>query len=137
MVWRHIVTLDADFVKGDLWASVESILGFGCVMYSTHSHCPAKPRLRLVIPLKAVTTDEYQATRRIAADIGIDFFDDTTYQPHRLMYWPSTSSDGEYVFKILDEPWVDRIRLLQDTLTGQTRLTGQKALRLKPKEKAG
>lgn len=109
VVWRHIVTLDADFVKGDLWASVESILGFGCVMYSTHSHCPAKPRLRLVIPLKrAVTTDEYQAiSRRIAADIGIDFFDDTTYQPHRLMYWPSTSSDGEYVFKILDEPWVD------------------------------
>lgn len=109
VVWRQIVTLDADYVKGDLWAGVETMFGYGCVMYSTHSHSPSNPRLRLVIPLKrAVTPDEYQAVaRRIAADLGIDFFDDTTYQPHRLMYWPSTSFDGEYVFKILDEPWLD------------------------------
>jgi putative DNA primase/helicase len=109
IVWRQIITLDADFVKGDLWSAVESIFGYGCVMYSTHSHTPTKPRLRLVIPLKrAVTPDAYQAiARRIAADIGIDFFDDTTYQPHRLMYWPSTSKDGEYVFKYLDEEWLD------------------------------
>jgi len=109
IVWRHIITLDADFVKGDLWAAIESIFGYGCVMYSTHTHTPTKPRLRLVIPLKrAVTPDEYQAiARRIAADVGIDFFDDTTYQPHRLMYWPSTSKDGEYVFKYLDEEWLD------------------------------
>ena len=109
IVWRQIITLDADFVKGDLWSAVESIFGYGCVMYSTHSHTPTRPRLRLVIPLKrAVTPDEYQAiARRIAADIGIDFFDDTTYQPHRLMYWPSTSKDGEYVFKYLDEEWLD------------------------------
>ncbi|WP_331488015.1 hypothetical protein [Caminicella sporogenes] len=99
VVWRQIVTLDADYVKGDLWAGVETILGYGAVMYSTHSHSPSNPRLRLVIPLKrAVTPDEYQAVaRRIAADLGIDFFDDTTYEPHRLMYWPSTSSDGQFV----------------------------------------
>ena len=36
--------------------------------------------------------------RRIAADIGIELFDDTTYEPSRLMYWPSTSSDGEFIF---------------------------------------
>ncbi len=109
VVWRQIITLDADFVKGDLWAAVESIFGYGCVMYSTHSHTPTKPRLRLVIPLnRPISPDEYGAvSRKIAEDLGIDFFDDTTYEPHRLMYWPSTSKDGEYVFKVLDEEWLD------------------------------
>jgi hypothetical protein len=32
-------------------------------------------------------------------EIGINLFDDTTYQPHRLMYWTSMSSNGDYVFK--------------------------------------
>ncbi len=38
----------------------------------------------------------------IADTIGIDMFDDTTYQPHRLMYFPSTSIDGDYIFKFQD-----------------------------------
>ncbi len=37
-------------------------------------------------------------SRRVAADIGIEMFDDTTYEPSRLMYWPSTSADGDFVF---------------------------------------
>lgn len=109
VVWRQVVTLDADFVKGDLWAGFEVIMGCGGVLYSTHSHTPNRARLRVVIPLKRpVTPDEYQAiSRKIADDLGIDFFDDTTYQPHRLMYWPSTSKDGEFIFKQLDEEWLD------------------------------
>lgn len=109
VVWRQIITLDADFAKGDLWSSVEIMLGCACVMYSTHAHSPAAPRVRLVIPLRRpITPDEYPAVaRRIAADLGIDFFDDTTYEPHRLMYWPSTASDGEYVFRLADDPWLD------------------------------
>ncbi|MDF2902390.1 MAG: hypothetical protein K0S25_28 [Bacillus sp. (in: firmicutes)] len=109
VAWRQLLTLDADFVKGDLWSSVEMMFDFACLAYSTHKHHPENPRLRLVIPLsRPITPDEYQAvSRRIAADIGIDFFDDTTYQPHRLMYWPSTSQDGEYEFQYQDEPWLD------------------------------
>ena len=37
----------------------------------------------------------------------MDLFDDTTYQPHRLMYWPSTSSNGEYVFRVMDGDILD------------------------------
>lgn len=109
VVWRQIITLDADYAKGDMWAGVEAMFGCSCCMYSTHSHSPEKPRLRLVIPLKRpVSPDEYQAVaRRIAGDLGIDFFDDSTYQPHRLMYWPSTAADGEFIFKLLDEDWAD------------------------------
>ncbi len=115
VVNRQLITLDADFVKGDLWASVETILGCACTMYSTHKHSLESQRLRLVIPLsRAVTPDEYQAiARRVAGDLGIDFFDDTTYQPHRLMYWPSTSSDGEFVFKVLDEIWLNADEVLE------------------------
>lgn len=107
--WRHIITLDADFAKGDLATSVEVILGCACVVYSTHSHSPGAPRVRVIIPMtRPITPDEYPAVaRRLAADLGIDFFDDTTYEPHRLMYWPSTAVDGEFIFKSIDEPWLD------------------------------
>ena len=79
------------------------------VFYSTHKHSPLKPRVRLVLPInRPVTPDEYQAISRLVAnDIGIDQFDDTTYQPHRLMYFPSTSQDGEYIFKYNDGIWLD------------------------------
>ncbi len=109
VVWRQLLTLDADFVKGDFWTSVEMMYDFACLAYSTHSHTPENPRVRLVIPLaRPITPDEYQAiSRRLAADIGIDFFDDTTYQPHRLMYWPSTAQDADYLFEVQDEPWLD------------------------------
>ena len=107
--WRQVITLDADYAKGDFWGSVELLFGYGCAMYSTHAHSTTTPRYRLVIPLtRPVTPDEYQAvSRRVAADLGIDYFDDTTYQPHRLMYWPSTASDGDYVFKYLDAEWLN------------------------------
>ena len=46
---------------------------------------------------------EYPAVaRKVAQEIGMDMFDDTTYQPHRLMYWPSTSFNGEFIFRVLD-----------------------------------
>lgn len=108
--WRQIVTLDADYADEGLWDSVSLFLGdVAALAYSTHKHTPKKPRLRLVLPLsRPVTPDEYQAiSRRIAADMGIDLFDDTTYQPHRLMYWPSTAADGTIFFGYQDGPWID------------------------------
>lgn len=114
VVWRQLLTLDADYVKGDFWAAVEVFFDFSCLIYGTHSHSPERPRLRLVIPLsRPVTPDEYPALgRKIAAGIGIDFFDDTTYEPHRLMYWPSTAQDGEFVFRFQDGPWLDPDQVL-------------------------
>lgn len=106
---RSLLTLDLDYVKGDIWSSIELLWDFSVTMYSTHSHSPKNPRLRLIIPLsRPVLPDEYQAIgRMLATDLGIDQFDDTTYEPSRLMYWPSTSSDGEYVFKVQDLPWLN------------------------------
>lgn len=102
VAWRQLVTLDADFANTNFWETVELMIGPGAYCaYSTHKHTPEKPRVRLVVLLdRPVTPDEYQAiSRRIAADIGIDLFDDTTYEPSRLMYWPSTSADAEFYFR--------------------------------------
>lgn len=112
---RQLVTLDADYADLGLWDLVEMFYGdYACCCYSTHKYTPEKPRLRLVFPLdRAVSPDEYQAVaRKIADDIGIDLFDDTTYQPHRLMYWPSTSQDAEFYFKWQDGVWLSADDLL-------------------------
>lgn len=112
---RTLLTLDLDYVEGDVWDSIELLYDFSVVMYSTHTHTPDNQRLRLVIPLsRPVLPDEYQAIgRMIADDLGIDQFDDTTYDPERLMYWPSTSSDGDYVFKYQDLPWLNPDEVLE------------------------
>ncbi|SHI78626.1 Virulence-associated protein E [Anaerovibrio lipolyticus DSM 3074] len=100
---RQLVCLDADNIPSgvDFPGIVkEKMKLMGTyALYSTHSHTPGKPRFRLVIPLmREVTAEEYEPLARfIANDIGIDMFDPTTYQDIRLMYWPSVSSDGEYI----------------------------------------
>lgn len=106
---RHLLTLDVDHVLGDFWAGVQVLFDHAACVYSTHSHSPERPRLRLVIPLsRPITPEETQAVaRRVAADFGIDQFDPTTFEPHRLMYWPSSPRDVDPVFHMQDAPWLD------------------------------
>ena len=118
---RSLLTLDMDFVDtsvNDLWDAIAMFNDFEILMYSTHSHESKNPRLRLIIPLdRPVLPDEYQAiSRKIADEIGIDMFDDTTYEPSRLMYWPSTSRDGEYIFKRQEGYWLDPDTILNKYL---------------------
>ena len=111
---RSILCLDADFADMDLWPDWELLYGKAAAVYSTHKHTPEKPRLRLVVPLsRDVSPDEYQAIgRRVAFMLGIDKFDDTSYQPQRVMYWPSCSQDGKYFFRYLDAPLLDPDEIL-------------------------
>lgn len=106
---RSLLTLDMDYARPDIWEQIESLHDFKCCVYSTHKHTPEQPRLRLIIPLvRDVSEDEYPALGRIVAkEIGIDLFDDTTYEASRLMYWPSTPSDGEFFFKEKDGTLLD------------------------------
>lgn len=102
---RSLVTLDIDYAQGGTVGEIRELLdGNAWALYSTHSHTTDSPRYRLVIPLdRDVTPDEYVAVaRKVASLIGMDLFDDSTYEPHRLMYWPSCPSDGEYVFESED-----------------------------------
>lgn len=105
---RQLITLDADFAPSDLADELYLYIDGAYAVYSTHKHSPEKPRLRILIPLdREVTPDEYEAIgRKLAETIGIEYFDDTTYQASRLMYWPSVSADGQYMFDYDDSQWI-------------------------------
>lgn len=91
VISRSALTLDMDYAVADIGDQLELFFSFQCYLYSTHKHTPEKPRLRLIIPLShEISPDEYMAvSRKVAEEIGMELFDDTTYEPSRLMYWPS------------------------------------------------
>ncbi len=106
---RSLLTLDMDYGTPDIWDEITLFHDFKCCVYSTHKHTPEHPRLRLLIPLKReISEEEYPAVARmVAKEIGIDLFDDTTYEASRLMYWPSTSTNGEFFYKVQDGAELD------------------------------
>lgn len=106
---RSILTLDMDYGTSTIWEEISTFFPYQCCIYSTHKHTPEHPRLRLIIPLfRDVGEEEYAAvSRMVAKEIGIDLFDDTTYEPERLMYWPSTSRNGIFVYEEKDGSLLD------------------------------
>ena len=104
-----MLCLDADNADPGLMDDLDMMFINAYALYSTHSHTPEKMRLRLIIPLtRTVTPDEYAAVaRRVADDLNLKRFDPTTFEPARLMYWPSTPEDGEFFFHYADEPFLD------------------------------
>lgn len=106
---RSLITLDMDYGKENIWEEINKDFPFKCCIYSTHKHTKENPRLRLIIPLREeISEEKYEPlARMVAKEINIDLFDDSTYEPTRLMYWPSTSIDGEFVFEEKDGPLLD------------------------------
>ena len=103
VICRSLGALDADNIPegANFPARVRAALpGMEWFLYSTHKHTPEAPRFRLVILFdREVSEEEYPALmRQVAKDIGMDFFDDSTYQANRMMYWASCPSDGIFHF---------------------------------------
>lgn len=109
VMYRTVATLDIDYGTVNVWDDFTMAFGFAAMIYSTHKHSSKTPRYRLVFPLsRQVSPAEYEPLcRKIAAEIGIDLFDDTTYELPRLFYWPSTSKDADFVFDYQDGPACD------------------------------
>lgn len=118
---RSLLTFDADSATVDFWEKFCLQYSCAAAIYSTHKHTADKPRYRLIIPLdREVFVDEYAAImRRIAGNVGIDMFDHTGYQPHRLMYWPSTSKDGTYDFREQKGPLLSPDAILSSYINWQ------------------
>ncbi len=115
---RCLVTLDADNIEPGCTQKILNLVsGLGCsyAAYSTRKHCLAKPRLRIVIPTdRLMTTEEYEpVARKIASFIGMEIMDSSTFEPSRLMYWPSCSKDSEFVFASEDKPLASVDGILQ------------------------
>ena len=114
---RDVITLDLDSIpaghKEDVLRRVDA-LGCGYCVYSTRKHQPAAPRLRVLLPIdRTVTAEEYEPiARKMAEYIGLEYADPTTFEPSRLMYWPSCCADSEYVYAVGDKPFVSADGLL-------------------------
>lgn len=98
---RSLITLDLDEVTVSLeeaLAQIERALPYFYIVHPTHSHTPNAPRLRIILPLaRPVSPEEYTAIARgLEEDIGIEWFDPSTDQPERLMFWPSAPWDMDY-----------------------------------------
>ena len=115
---RDLITLDFDSIpSGQTEGVISRVEALGCsyCIYSTRKHRPSAPRLRVVIPFdRTAAPDEYAPLARLAAwRIGMEWIDPTTFDVARLMYFPSCSADGEYIYRVGDKPllavdkWLD------------------------------
>lgn len=102
---RDVVTLDLDHCPAGATEKVkQAVMKLGCThcIYSTRKHRPSAPRLRVIIPTnRTMTIDEYEPiARKIASLIlpDMSWYDPTTFEVTRLMYFPTCSCDGEFVY---------------------------------------
>jgi len=106
---RSMITLDGDRIDRTFLEEFKEIMPYAAALYTTHSSTEENPRVRIVVPLiRNVTPEEFAAVSRyLAQTLGIDFFDECSYLPNQLMYWPSTPANGKFVFKETDGPWLN------------------------------
>lgn len=111
---RSMWTPDLDNATPEFVAALREHISFKCAVYTTHSHTPVAPRLRFIAPFgRDVSADEYVAiSRYLAAEIGIDMFDECSFIPHQLMYWPTCASNGEYLCEFFEGELLDPDKIL-------------------------
>lgn len=103
---RDVLTLDLDAVNSELIDDLKSgksrLCRFCFFVHSTRNHTPEKPRVRIAIILKEPTTPEkYGPLSRIVAEMldpTLDQIDDVSFRPTQIMYDPTVSKDGEFLF---------------------------------------
>lgn len=144
VVGRDLLTLDGDYAGPDFIANTRKKLKCAWAVYSTIKHHEKKPRYRLCVPLaRTVTPDEYEPiARKLAEALGIDQFDDTTYQVHRAMFWPMHCRDVEPVFEVGEGPLLNPDNILARYLDWHNTIEWPKSSRqdkvlARRKQKAG
>lgn len=107
VISRSMITLDHDRLKPGCFDAFA--FKHCAIVYTTHSHIAEAPRARILVPLtRDVTPDEYNAIARYLADgIGMDTVDLCSFKINQLMYWPTASSDGEYICRKYEGGWLD------------------------------
>ena len=111
---RSMLSLDGDRITKEFLEGFESTFPYTSVLYTTHSSTEENPRARIVCPLtRDVTPEEFVAVSRYVAHmLGIDYFDECSYLPNQLMYWPSTPQNGVFAYKETDGGWIDPDEIL-------------------------
>lgn len=112
--YRSLLTLDADKAQPGFIDRFVRECEYAAVIYTTHGHTPDAPRVRIILPFEEdITPDCYAAVARyFTAMWGIDQFDECSYRINQLMYWPTTPSDGEYICKVVNKPFLNAVEFL-------------------------
>lgn len=93
--YRSLLTLDLDNVDGltidDIELMLATNINSAFVAYSTFSHLPGQPKIRIVVPLsRNLSPDEYREVSRDFAGLLPDLtFDPCSFKPNQLMYLPA------------------------------------------------
>ena len=123
---RSMISLDGDRIDVAFLDEFEENMPYTAALYTTHSSTEEKPRVRIIIPMTRDTSPEEFAavSRYLAQMLGIDYFDECSYLPNQLMYWPSTPANGSFVYKETEGPWLnpDDILTAHPEWTDPTRL---------------
>lgn len=116
VVCRSILSFDVDFAVPGFIERFKRECRYAAVYYTTHSHTPGEPRYRIIILLaEDISPDECVAVSRYFAALwGIDQFDPCSFRVNQLMYWPTTPSDVEYDFGVIDGPPLNAEEFLAD-----------------------
>jgi hypothetical protein len=106
ITFRSAIALDLDDAPPGILERLEA--GFTGISHlrhfwhTTRKHHPDKPRVRIVIFLaKRCRSEEYMPLARIVAswlDPTMNMIDDVSFRHAQMMFLPSRSSDGEFVF---------------------------------------
>jgi len=105
---RTMIAFDLDYVTIEqldhIRMGLAPINEFAWFMHTTRSHCPEKPRVRMILPIsREVSLEEANALTRISATLladdpeeGIEIPDIVSMKANQVMYLPSRSRDQEY-----------------------------------------
>jgi predicted P-loop ATPase len=100
-----LITLDFDYATPEFFDDI--INGrieteFEYFIHTSRRHTEEKPRFRMFIPVnKAIPNDIYPAVSRIFArkiDPAMEFVDKVSFRPAQMMFKPTCSKDGDFVF---------------------------------------
>lgn len=116
---RCAAVLDADNLgPGETESAVRRVEALECCycIYSTAKHSMGAPRLRIVIPFSEdIAADEYEPVTRLLCQMiqpEMTWFDHTTAEPSRMMYYPAHCQDIDPVYYVGDKPILDAHALL-------------------------
>ena len=116
---RSAAVLDADNLpSGGTDEFIRRLEGLGCCycVHSTAKHTPSTPRLRVVVPFSEdIPADQYAPAVRLLAQLiqrEMDWFDPSTDEAGRIMYWAAHCEDVTPVFQAADKPLLNAAVLL-------------------------
>lgn len=122
VVSRSMVTLDGDRIEAEFLEDYERRVPYTSILYSTHSHTPETPRVRILVPLtRDVTPEEYVAVARyLAQSLGMDYLTNAPTCPTSSCTGPAHRPTGSLYIRRRTGRGLTRTKSCRRIRNGQT-----------------